>query len=292
MTRDLPLNRRTMELHRPDVDGDCRALIGLLIKLGESLKGHQPQDRRLLDSEPLAQKTLFHACSILLLSRGTRLEDIPDSPVNFVDHASTKVLARAVLETVWAFHHIFVEPENEDDRTFRYCCWKLAGFVQRESFPAMTESAAEQLQKDKVAVGRWREELRSTQAFERLTAQDKTKALNGRLWRSQSLKATAEAFLGKKFGPATYAWLSSYQHGDALSAIQIRTADTYETQRRMAKGSLLLVAISLSNLISGYLTLWPALELVANRYPDIQELVEMYSSFPTFEGTEQTLRWE
>ena len=266
------------------LDRECRALIGLFIKLGESLKGHQPQDRRLVDSEPLAQKTLFHACSILLLSRGTRLEDIPDTPVNFVDHASTKVLARALLETVWAFHHIFVEPENQDHRTFRYCCWKLAGFVQRQSFPATTESAAEQLEKDKVAVERWREELRSTQAFERLTAQDKRKALNGRLWRSQSLKATAEAFLGKKFGPATYAWLSSYQHSDALSAIQIRTADTYETQRWMAHGSLLLVAISLSTVIKGYLRLWPHLKLVANLYPNTQELIEMYSSFDkTFE---------
>lgn len=270
-----------MELHGPDVDSDCRALLGLFIKLGESLKLHQPNDRRLVDSEPLAQKAVFHACSILYLSRGTQLGDIPalDPPVNFIDHASTKVLARALLETVWAFHRVFVEPQNEDDRTFRYCCWNLAGFVQRQSFPAMTESAAEQLEKDKVAVGRWREELRSTQAFETLTGGDKRKALNGRLWRSHSLKASAEAFLGRKFGAATYAWLSSYQHADALSAIQIRTANTYEAQRRMAQGSLLLVAISLSTVIKGYLRLWPHLKLVANLYPNTQELVEMYSSF-------------
>ena len=268
-----------MQLSGSDLERDCKALLGLFIKLGESLKGHHPHDSRLVDSEPLAQKVVFHASSILFLSRGTRLEDIPETPINFVDHASIKVLARALLETVWAFHHIFVEPETEDERTFRYCGWMLAGFLQREQFPVTTDFDRKQLQKDRLANRRHGEELRGTEAFERLTAEGKNRALKGRLWRSQSFRATAEAFLGKKFGPAIYAWLSSYQHGDALSAIQIRTADTRERQRRMAEGSLLLVAISLSKMAKAYLRLWPHLGLLINLYPNIQTLVEFYSRF-------------
>ena len=266
-----------------DYEGDCRALLGLFVKLGESLKGHRPQDRRLVDSELLAHKIVFHTCSILYLFRGTRLDDIPEAPVNFVDHASILAVARPLLESVWAFYHIFVEPKTEDAIAFRYCCWMLAGLVQREKFPAITDWGREQLGRDKQAVSRYREELESTEAFGSLTLKDKKKALNGKLWRPQSLKATAEAFLGKKFGAAIYAWLCSYQHGDALSAIQIRAADSYERQRQMAQGSLLLAAISLSQMVKGYLRLWPHLRLVINLYPKIETLVETYVRFPQFE---------
>jgi len=262
---------------------ECRALLGLFINLGESLKGHRPRDRRLVDSEPLAAKVVYHASSILYLFRGTRLDDIPETSIDFVDHASMSVVARALLESVWAFHHIFVEPKTEDELAFGYCCWMLAGFVQREQFPVMTDSGKEQLVRDKQATSQYREELQRTELFGGLTPGNKKKALNGKLWRPQPLQATAEAFLGPKFGPAIYAWLSSYQHGDALSAIQIREAATHEKQQLMAESSLLLVAISLSQMIKAYLRLWPQLELVTNRSPEIQSLVEMYCRFPEFD---------
>jgi len=261
----------------------CRALLGLLIKLGESLRGYRPPDRRLVVSELLAHKIVFHASSILYLSRGTRLDDIPEISISFVDHASIQVVARALLESVWAFHHIFVEPKTEDERAFRYCCWMLAGFVQREQFPVMTASGREQLARDKQATSHYREELKRTEAFEALIPRDKTRALNGKLWRPQPLRATAEAFLGTRFGPAIYAWLCSYQHADALSAIQIRALDSHERQQHMAESSLLLVAVSLSQMIKAYLRLWPQLELVTNSYPNIQSLVEMYCRFPEFD---------
>lgn len=262
---------------------DCRALLGLLIKVGESLRGYRPPDRRLVDSELLAHKIVFHASSILYLSRGTRLDDIPEISISFVNHASIQVVARALLESVWAFHHIFVEPKTEDELAFRYCCWMLAGFVQREQFPAMTDSGKEQLARDKQATSQYREELQRTELFGGLTPGNKRRALNGQLWRSQSLRATAEAFLGRRFGAAIYAWLSSYQHADALSAIQIRAVDSPERQQHMAESSLLLVAISLSQMIKAYLRLWPQLESVTNRYPNIESLVEMYCRFPEFD---------
>jgi len=265
------------------LEHDCRALLGLFIKVGESLKGHQPQDRRLIESELLAHKIVFHASSILYLSRGTRLDDIPEISISFVDNASIRVVTRALLESVWAFHHIFVDPKTQDDLTFRYCCWMLAGFVQRERFPAMTDWGRQQLARDRQDTSRYREELTRTEAFDKLTAGNKRKALNGELWRPQPLRSTAERFLGRRFGAATYAWLSSYQHGDALSAIQIRTADTPERQRQMAGSSLLLVAVSLSQMIKAYLGLWPHLELVTNLYPNIQNLAEMYLRFREFD---------
>ena len=263
-------------------------MLGLCLKLGESLKGHKPDNFKLRNSEFVAQKVIFHACSILFLFRGTSLNGVPllDKPTNFVDYASIHVLTRSLLETTWAFHHVFVAPETEDERSFRYYCWMLAGFVQRQTFPAIVESARQQFEKDAAKIAEWREELGRTEAFARLRDREKTKALEGRLWRPPSFKQTAKKFLGSRFGPSIYAYLSSYQHADALAAVQIGAHNSYAKQKDAARASLSLVAISLSNLVEAYCTLWPGLKLVANRYPDTQELVKMYSSFPTFEGIE------
>ena len=262
---------------------ECRALLGLFINLGESLKGHRPRDRRLVDSEPLAAKVVYHASSILYLFRGTRLDDIPETSIDFVDHASMSVVARALLESVWAFHSVFVDPKTEDEFTFRFSGWMLAGLVERQEFPALTDFGREQLEKDKQAIAYHRKELQATKAFARLSVRQRPKALNGQLWRPQSLRATATAFLGGRFSASLYSWLSGYQHGDALSVIQMRATDDYEKQRHMTESSLLLVAISLSQMIKAYLRLWPQLELVTNRYPKIQSLVEMYCRFPDFD---------
>jgi len=259
------------------LEDDCKALLGLLIQLGESLKGRQAPDQRFVDGEPLAGKVVCHACSVLLLSRGTRLDDIPGGRVNFLDYASMLVLARALLESVWAFHQVFVEPETDDERAFRYCCWTLAGFVQREGFPATTDPGKEQLVRDREANARYREELESTEAFGRLSPGDKKKVLDGKLWRLERLTDRAGAFLGNTYGPAIYAWLSSYQHADALSATQIRTAAEDKGQRQMADIALRLVAISLGQMVEAYLRLWPHLKEVPSRYPKTETLVEIYA---------------
>jgi hypothetical protein len=265
------------------VEDDCKTLLGLLIEVGENLRGHTPEDRRLVDSEPLAGKVVCHACSVLLLSRGTRLDDIPGAQVNFLDYASTLVVARTLLESVWAFYQVFVEPKTEDEAAFHYCCWMLAGFVQRDEFPAITGWGRDQVARNVEAVSRYRQELGSTEAFGKLPRDKKKSALAGKLWRLERLRDRARAFLGEKYGPAIYGWLSSYQHADALSATQIRAASEDRRQRQMAEIALFLAAVSLSQMIRAYLRLWPQLEEVTSRHPNIGTLVEMYVRFPQFD---------
>jgi len=265
------------------LEDDCKTLLGLLIEAAESLKGRRAPDQRLVDSQPLAGKVVCHAFSILYLFRGTRLDDIPPAPIDFVDHASIHVLTRALLESVWAFHHVFVEPNTEDDFTFRYSSWMIAGLIPRQHYPALTGSGRRQLDDDRQAIESYRTALRGTRAFAELSKDKQREALNGKQWRPASFRATATAFLGKRFGATVYSWLSSYQHADGLSAIQIRDAKTHQDRRDMAESLLALVAVSLSQMIRAYVRLWPELEEVISRYPDIGTLVEMYTRFPYYE---------
>ena len=262
------------------VEDDCRALLGVFIEVGESLKGQEVPDQRYLDSEPLVGKIVCHAFSALYLSRGTRLDDVPPSRVDFVDYASVQVITRALLESVWAFHHVFVEPDTEDEFTFRHSSWMIVGLVQRQKYPALTPSARRQLADDRQVIDSHRQTLQRTKAFAQLSARQKERALNGQLWRPPSLRATATAFLGNRFGATVYSWLSSYQHGDALSAIQIREARSREDRRQMADTLLFLVAVSISQMIKAYVRLWPQVEAVTNRYPNMERLVEAYVRFP------------
>jgi len=264
------------------LEDDCKTLLGLLIELGESLKGREAPDQRLADSEPLVGKAICHAFSILYLFGGTRLDGIPPAPIDFVDHASIHVLTRALLESAWAFHHVFVDPKTEDDFTFRYSSWMIVGLIQRQKYPALTDSARRQLDDDRQVIDRHRRMLQGTKVFAELSTKQRRGALNGEQWRPASLRATATTFLGNRFGPTVYSWLSSYQHGDALSAIQIRDARSHQDRRQMAESLLVLVAVSLSQMIRAYVRLWPDLEAVTSRHPNT-DLVEMYARCLQFE---------
>lgn len=265
-----------------DYESDCKSLLALAIKLDEGLQSHTRADQLRRDSGPLAAKVAYHAATILYLYQDTAPDGIPGTKVKFPDHASILVLVRTLAETVWAFHHLFVEPPSDDERAFRYCCWMLSGFVPRLNFPTLTSPAREQLHKDRNFIKRTRQRVRKTKAFQKLTPKQQRLVLEGRRWRSEKLVKRAEDFLGETFGPSLYAYLSSYGHADALSAIQIRDAPNYHQQKKLAEGALPLTSICLSQTIKAYLQLWPHLELISNLYPTTQELVEIYSRFKEF----------
>jgi len=91
-------------------------LLSVLLQVGEANRGLPAgEDDRILDAEGLAQKVIFHASSVLYLSRSTTLREIGAS---FFDPASMNVLGRAALEAFLVFHYVFVNPKSDYERTF------------------------------------------------------------------------------------------------------------------------------------------------------------------------------
>jgi len=164
-------------------EDDLKALLRLMMQLGEALKGRKG-DKLAVWAEPLTSKAIGHAYSILFLFRGTYLED---ERISFVDHASILVLARALAESVLTFDYLFVEPSTQDEREFRYCTWALAGIAQRQQFPALTPRAKEQLAKDKSFLADMRARIEQTDTFRKLQPKDQNRVLSGEYWKVKTL---------------------------------------------------------------------------------------------------------
>ena len=272
------MNRETI-----DYEGDLKALLGLMMQLGEALKGRK-DDEWAIWAEPVASKAVGHAYSILLLFRGTCLED---ERISFVDHASILVLVRALAESVLTSDYIFAEPGSEDEREFRYCSWALASIAQRQQFPALTPEAEEQLSRDKTFLATMARRVQQTEAFQKRSPKQQTQVLNGKHWRSEWLTKSAEKLFGGTFGGPMYRYLAAYGHSDYLSVLQIRDNAGLAKQRAMAEGALAMACVCISKLIEGYLALWPFLELVANLQPNAQTLVTAYTHFARYQPSLQ-----
>ncbi|MFC2000375.1 hypothetical protein ACFLXE_06435 [Chloroflexota bacterium] len=91
-------------------------------------------DKRGEYSKGLVTKFIYHALSLLYLSRNTFIFDFPSKPIKFMDHESMAVLARSAYETYLLFHYIFTSPKDEDERDFRYFLWVAAGYAERHSY--------------------------------------------------------------------------------------------------------------------------------------------------------------
>lgn len=266
-----------------DYERDLKALLSLMMQLGEALKGRKG-DEVAVWAEPLASKAVGHAYTMLFLFKETHLED---DGIDFFDHASILVLARALAESVLTFDYVFVEPGSNDEKEFQYCTWTLAGIAQRQEFPALTPAAEEQLSKDKSFLATMEQRVQKTQTFEKLNRSQQDKVLKGKRWGRDQLTNKAETLFGPKFGGPMYRYLSAYVHSDYLSVLQVRDSAERSKQKAMAEGGLAMACVCISKLIEGYLALWPFLELVANLQPNAQTLVTAYTHFARYQPSLQ-----
>jgi len=219
----------------------------------ESLKGYFPSDQRLVDSYPLTIKFFFHAASLYSLMGGTDLSPIIEKPGFIFDHASMKILARALFETYLTFHYIFIDPKNDDEFEFRYCAWQLSGFGIREEMDPISPEFRKQKEIDMKFMAGMRERLIQTEKYKSLKAKQQKAVFKGRKWRDASWPQIARmAGLGRQFSKILYSLLSSYAHSDSLSATQIEQAVTKEEQEDLTQGTLILMLPIVSKMVLTY----------------------------------------
>ena len=106
-----------MEQFRMRIKQGHVKLLDLLARVIDANKGFTTSDisdgERLLDAHYLANKFIDHAFTVLYLSRGTKVQDIPSFKFSFIDSASIDVLTRAAMEAFLVFHYVFFSPQTE-----------------------------------------------------------------------------------------------------------------------------------------------------------------------------------
>lgn len=236
-------------------ESDYQELLGLLIDVAEANKGVVAgDDDRVLDAEGLALKFVFHAASALYLYRSTSL---PEFHASFFDAGSVNVVSRAALETFLVFHYVFVEPKSDQDRDYRYGAWVLARCLERQGLPVWSAEARAALEREARLIGPLTDRLKANGTFAGLSPGHQKKVLKGK-WRLLSWTQIARsAGLHDINAEAAYSYLCGYAHAGNLSILQLRQADTSESQRSLCASSMTLVLIAMANMVKSYCALFP-----------------------------------
>lgn len=265
---------------------DYIKLLETLIKVAEANKGTAlGKDDRFLDAEGLFTKFMGHAASALYLFGSTTLPSIKvtDRGISFFDPGSINVLGRAALESFLVFHYVFIEPQSDDEKDFRYYLWLHASYIDRQKFPTRSEEGKKQLNNEKIIIGALKEKINNNSVFKKLDGKKKKKLLEKGQWRLQSwtdigLSACLSKILAKHF----YSYLCIWAHSGCQSAQQVSDAQTKETQKAPCIATMKLIMTAMANMIKAYCQVFEKSNDVLQKDEDAKKLIDQWVHIGTF----------
>jgi hypothetical protein len=238
---------------------DILLLVEHFIIVANSLKGRKmPVDERIRFAEPLAKKAIWHIISALSLFNGTKLILTDNSYTKSVDFSSMAVLARAAIEAYLTFNYVLIQPENKEDQDFRFFCWDLAGFIERENYPEKNEKTKQLKQSEQKQKQRIIKQLEQNSVFQHLSNYQQKQIKNGNWRMGKSWTELAKfASLHEATFKTLYSYLCSYSHSGRLSIIQIEQNKNFQKEKEFSKIFQTINLLILSRLLMDYVNLIP-----------------------------------
>lgn len=258
---------------------DLSFLVEHFILVANSLKGKaMPKSQRIRFAEPLIKKALNHIISAIQLNKGTKFVLSDNSYVETIDFSSIAVVTRAAVETYLTFNYVLVNPKDKQEQDFRFLCWDLAGFIEREKFPGKTSIAIKIKEDEQVLKKEVISQLENISIFQNLGKEEKKNLLRGnwRINKSWTDLAEAASIPDKTF-KHIYSYLCSYSHSGRLSIIQIEQSKDVETQKKLSQTFLSINLIILARIILEYVDLIPECKNVFESNPQAVFLTNVWN---------------
>lgn len=252
-------------------------LLDLLVRLVES-QAHGPipaHDAWINDAQVLSVKLYRHLFGMHALSPGFRVEH-RIGPVEFVDHASIKVLCRAALETYLVFFYIFGTPSKATAR-YRHLIWHIGGLADRQrTFATSREGQAKQ-DEEKELLRQLREELVGSEEYLSLPPKAQKKIAAGE-WRYglSWVDIGVSAGFHEKYFRNVYGYLCGYAHSSYISALQVAQANDLETQRCLAEAIIGIGVVIMAHFSFTYCELFPEAASVMQSDKHAQEIAKKW----------------
>lgn len=259
-------------------------LLESLLVVGESITD-QPASAQGIGAEGSLRKFIAHATSAFHLMHGTKNHGIALLPTDhsFTDVATINVVVRAALESFLVFHHVYIDPKDEEERDFRYFAWSLAALLERQKYPASKREAQQKMAEEAVLIAALQERLRTDPCFENLSRKGQTRLLEQGKWRCVTAGAEKSwidmglsAGLREIHARHMYRYLAGYAHTGNLSVTQISQATDSETKQQLNAGALILLNISSAFMVKAYAELVPEALIALKKRPELREVVEKW----------------
>lgn len=289
-----PKDIRTIELvkkyNRHDLAenlADYHLLIDTLLYLHEAIAEEQVQIKYWQkDSEILFYKFAFHGLTLHQIFNGLKLNSVyykvEMNDKSSIDISSAKAIFRAQFEAFLMYHHIYVNPIDDDLKELRYNAWIYSSLLQRQEFPSKTEFGKLQKAKDKIELNKMKEAISKLKSFQNLSTKQQQRLLDtgsGKLFSHWATVLKETGFSESNSFYTIYTLLSVYVHSEGLSIIQLRYQpdrhrDTISQANLDMHNSKLLVCLMINSIMKLH-------EVVKKKYDTLPDQlkydIEIYS---------------
>ncbi|MCG9899088.1 MAG: hypothetical protein MH132_03725 [Hydrotalea sp.] len=262
-------------------------LIDTLIYLNETLRLEQTQIQSWQKySETLLFKFSFHALTLHNILSGMNLKSnyFPKELNNekILDISSAKVVLRAQIETLLMYHHIYVNPKNDDEKRLKYFAWIYSALLQRIKFSTETELGKTQKLKDEEEIDKIKMIIQGLESFKTLSKKQQKTLLvsgSGKLFNHWATILNETGFTGEHMISNMYTYLSMYAHSEGLSAIQLDSGNfKYETNKDSANLDLYISKLLVCVMISALVKLFKPVE---NKFKTLDKNLQIDIKFYT-----------
>jgi len=271
--------------------GEYLILLDLLAKAINTVKVSSISDvserERLRNAHNLANKFINHTSTVLYLSDGTIVKNLPSfEKYSFVDSASIDVLTRATMEAFLVFHFVFYAPKMEEEKDYRYLVYKAAGIAERQTYLASIFEHEQQKAEEKKVLEELRAKLESNIIFQGLTEKQKERFFQGKerdLWRwSPDVRKVLswydigiDAGFSDMLASLMYRHLSGHAHSGSLAVLQTAQALVNKETEKLTDAAIDTMKILISNMIHEYCGLFSEAQDVL-RDSRLSEFVELF----------------
>ncbi|MEA1997103.1 MAG: hypothetical protein U9N45_05665 [Gemmatimonadota bacterium] len=251
-------------------------LLKAAIKTGKAAKGTEVEkDDRMLDAEGLFLKYFEHASSAFYLSRRTHISELD---IDLFDIGSVNILAKASLETFLVFYFIFVIPETEEEKDFRYWSWILGGLLEKQKCIKLSSEDRSLLDKQKELIDEVKKKLTGNPGYPEFSDRQQKKLLEKGDWKLQEpwCKIGISAGLNERLARMVNEILCEFVHSKSSSLSQIHQAIDRQAQKKLLSSSLGLIMIAMAYMIKGYQRVFPQAPGTLDDDPEARALVERF----------------
>lgn len=272
------------------MDEEYLELQKILLEVIQANKGVPvKEDDRFIDAESLAVKFFEHSASIVYLYKDTVL---PEIRLKFFDLASLNIISRAMIENFLVFYYVFSEPQNEDEKDFRYLVYWISGLIERQNCPIESPQGKIILVNEKKVIDKIIKRLENNSFYNNLGNKQKDKILIRGEWRFKSWSDIAlSAGLNESNSKAFYKFLCGYAHSGSLSLQQIHQTVSKADKIKLFQGTISLLKIAFANLILSYCNYFPKAQEYYNKIEERNYLVKLWKDVGSTEMKDIEMDW-
>lgn len=272
---------------------DSRKILETLIDLQQTVvdaKSKMPDWKLWVDT--LTIKFVLHTNTLLDISRGTLLKvQSNNKEIKLIDIPTMLVVFRSQLECFLMFDFIYVHPNCDDEKEFRYWNWKYDNLLMRKKIPAKSNFIQVQQKDDLKEIQELKEKIENSHYFKNFSKNERKQLLSkgsSKLFNSWD-DLIFQSNLQPKLFYGLYPILSSYAHTGAHSLMNLKDQKLgYHKNHHYCHLFLFFSKMILCSYLLRFKSLFKAAEFKFNLLPhDIQLEIDIINKFTTTKITNQ-----